>query len=138
LSALSEGDHNLILKAWDNANNSSLRSVNVKVSAQRELKLTQVMNYPNPFSDVTNFYYHLSSDADKVEVRIFTLVGRLIREIPYASDQNGINHSATWDGKDQDGDEVANGVYIYKITAEGMVNGKQEKTEVFGKAVVVR
>jgi hypothetical protein len=138
LSALPEGDHNLTIKAWDNANNSSLKSVDVKVSAQRELKLTQVMNYPNPFSTATSFYYCLSSDADKVEVRIFTLAGRLIREIPSASARTGVNYSTTWDAKDQDGDEVANGVYIYKITAEGMVNGKQEKTEVFGKAVVVR
>jgi hypothetical protein len=138
LSSLFEGDHDLTIKAWDNANNSSLRSVNVKVSAQRELKLTQVMNHPNPFSTTTNFYYYLSSEADKVEVRIFTLAGRLIREIPYASARTGINYSTTWDGKDQDGDEVANGVYIYKITAEGAVNGKQEKAEVFGKAVVVR
>lgn len=138
LSALSEGDHHLAIKAWDNANNSSLLSANVKVSAQRELKLTEVMNYPNPFSNVTNFYYNLSSDPDKVEVKVFTLAGMLIRNIPYASARAGINFSTTWDGKDQAGDEVANGVYIYKITAAGMVNGKQEKTEVFGKAVVVR
>jgi len=137
-SNLSGGDHNLTIKAWDNANNSSLISVNVKVSAQKELELTQVMNYPNPFSNVTNFYYHLSSDAEMVEIKIFTLSGRLIRDIPYASSRTGINFSATWDGKDQEGDEVANGVYIYKILAKGLVNGKQEKSEVFGKAVVVR
>ncbi len=137
-SDLSEGEHNLSIKAWDNANNSSLISVNVKVSAQRELKLTEVMNYPNPFSQVTNFYYRLSSDAEMVEVKIFTLAGRLIREISFASAQAGINYSTTWDGKDQEGDEVANGVYIYKITAEGTLNGKREKTETLGKAVVVR
>ena len=73
-----------------------------------------------------------------VEIKIFTLAGRLIKDIPYASSRTGINFSTTWDGKDQEGDEVANGVYIYKIMAKGMVNGKQEKTEVFGKAVVVR
>ncbi|HEX7401559.1 MAG TPA: type IX secretion system sortase PorU, partial [candidate division Zixibacteria bacterium] len=137
-AGLSPGEHNLSIKAWDNANNSSLLSVNVKVSARRELLLTEVMNYPNPFSQETNFYYQLSSDAEKVEVKIFTLAGRLIRQIPFASAQAGINYSTVWDGRDQEGDAVANGVYIYKITAEGTLNGKREKTEVLGKAVVVR
>ncbi len=137
-SGLSEGEHSFSVKAWDNANNSSLISVNVVVRAQRELTLTEVMNYPNPFSRVTNFYYRLSSAAERVEVKIFTLAGRTIREIPYASAQSGINFSTTWDGKDQEGDDVANGIYIYKITAEGTLNGKSEKAEALGKAVVVR
>jgi hypothetical protein len=138
LSNLSPGEHNLSIKAWDNANNSSLLTADVRVSAQRELLLTEVMNYPNPFSRVTNFYYQLSAEAEKVEVKIFTLAGRMIRQIPFASGQAGINYSTVWDGRDQEGDAVANGVYIYKITAEGTLNGKREKAEALGKAVVVR
>ena len=140
LSGLSEADHVLDIKAWDNANNSSVISANVKVSAQRELELTGVMNYPNPFPDVTSFYYHLSQDADRVEIKIFTLAGKMIRHIPFASSLAGTDYSTppTWDGKDQEGDDVANGVYIYKIIAEGMVNGERKKKEAFGKAVVVR
>jgi len=140
LPGLSEADHVLDIKAWDNANNSSVISANVKVSAQRELELTGVMNYPNPFPDVTSFYYHLSQDADRVEIKIFTLAGKMIRHIPFASSRAGTDYSTppTWDGKDQEGDDVANGVYIYKIIAEGMVNGERKKKEAFGKAVVVR
>ncbi len=138
LPDLSEGDHVFTIKAWDNANNSSVVSANVKVSAQRELELTGVMNYPNPFADFTNFYYHLSQDADRVEIKIFTQAGRLIRQIRFASSRTGINFSATWDGKDEEGDEVANGVYIYKITAEGTLRGERKVKEAFGKAVVVR
>jgi hypothetical protein len=137
-SGLSAGEHSLSIKAWDNANNSSLLSADVKVSTKKALLLTEVMNYPNPFSRVTNFYYRLSSDAERVEVKIFTLAGRLIRQIPLASAQAGINYSTVWDGRDQVGDEVATGVYIYKITAEGTLNGKSEKAEALGKAVVVR
>ncbi|MCK4224148.1 MAG: type IX secretion system sortase PorU [candidate division Zixibacteria bacterium] len=142
LADLSEGDHVLTIKAWDNANNSSVISANVRVSGQRELELTGVMNYPNPFpnsfSDVTNFYYHLSQDVDRVEIKIFTQAGRMIRHIPFASSLGGINYSTTWNGRDQEGDEVANGVYIYKIIAEGTVNGERKVKEAFGKAVVVR
>jgi hypothetical protein len=138
LPGLYEGDHVLDIKSWDNANNSSVLRANVHVSAQRELELTQVMNYPNPFSTVTNFYYHLSQNAERVEIKIFTLAGKLIRHLPFSSSRAGTNYSAIWDGRDQDGDEVANGVYIYKIIAEGTVNGEQKKKEALGKAVVVR
>lgn len=138
LPNLSEGEHVLSIKVWDNANNSSLVSVRVEVRSQREFELTQVMNYPNPFSKETNFYYHLSSSAERVEIEIFTLAGRLIKHIPNASKEAGINFSTTWDGKDQDGDQVANGVYIYKVMAEGRVDGEAKKKEVFGKAVVLR
>jgi hypothetical protein len=138
LSNLSEGEHVLSIKAWDNANNSSLVSVRVEVRTRKEFELTQVMNYPNPFSKETNFYYHLSSNAERVEIEIFTLAGRLIKHFPNASKEAGINFSTTWDGKDQDGDQVANGVYIYKVTAEGRIDGEAKKKEVFGKAVVLR
>lgn len=138
LPDLAEGDHTLTLKAWDNANNSSMERAEVRVGRQAELVLTEVMNYPNPFSETTSFYYHLSEDADRVEIKIFTQAGKLIRHIPFASGRSGYNFSATWNGEDQDGDKVANGVYIYKITAEGRVNGERKTKEVYGKAVVVR
>ncbi|MFQ6032176.1 MAG: type IX secretion system sortase PorU, partial [Candidatus Zixiibacteriota bacterium] len=138
LPGLSQGAHLLSLKAWDNANNSSLVSVRVEVRSQTELELTEVMNYPNPFSNETKFYYCLSSPADMVRIEIFTLAGRLIRTISGAPGKMGINFSTTWDAKDQDGDEVANGVYIYKVVAEKNINGEARKDEVFGKAVVLR
>ena len=138
LTGLSQGDHTLTFKAWDNANNSSMEQARVRVSSQAEMVLTEVMNYPNPFSEMTSFYYHLSQDADRVEIKIFTQAGKLIRHIPFASGRSGYNFTTTWNGEDQDGDKVANGVYIYKITAEGNVNGERKTKEVYGKAVVVR
>ena len=138
LPSLAEGDHVLSIKAWDNANNSSVFSANVKVSARKEFELTEVMNHPNPFTDLTSFYYYLSQDADRVQIKIFTLAGRLIKQIPFASSRRGFNFSSTWDGRDEEGDRVANGVYIYKVTAEGLVDGERKTKEYFGKAVVAR
>jgi hypothetical protein len=138
MPSLAEGDHVLSIKAWDNANNSSVFSADVKVSAQSEFELTEVMNHPNPFSDLTSFYYYLSQDADRVQIKIFTLAGRLIKHIPSASSHRGYNFSSTWDGRDEEGDQVANGVYIYKVTAEGVVDGERKTKEHFGKAVVAR
>ena len=62
----------------------------------------------------------------------------MIKIIPSSSRKAGMNSSAAWNGKDQDGDTVANGVYIYKVIAEKRINGEEKKDEVFGKAVVLR
>lgn len=138
---LKEGEHFLKIKAWDNANNSSFTSFQVKVlSVDKDLHITQVMNYPNPFSRFTEFTYELSVPAEKVEIKIFTLSGRLIRTLS-GSGSAGFNSGVVWDGKDQDGDKIANGVYIYKIVAQTRFNsGEREKTksaEATGKAVVM-
>ncbi len=137
LPDLPDGLHDLSVKAWDNANNSSVEQISLRVSGQAELEITEVMNYPNPFADATSFCYRLSREADRVEIKIFTEAGRLIRHIPFASARVGYNFSTTWNGKDQAGDRIANGIYIYKITAEGTVNGQRKTKEAYGKAVVV-
>ncbi|MCJ7458994.1 MAG: type IX secretion system sortase PorU [candidate division Zixibacteria bacterium] len=138
---LKEGDHTLKIKAWDNANNSTLASFQVKVIAlTKELAISQVMNYPNPFSRFTQFTYELSVPAEKVEIKIFTLSGRLIRTMSGAGSA-GFNSGVVWDGRDQDGDKVANGVYIYKVVARTRfnVNGEDanKEAEAIGKAVVM-
>jgi hypothetical protein len=139
--SLKEGDHTLKIKAWDNANNSTLASFQVKViSLNKELAINQVMNYPNPFSKFTQFTYELSMPAERVEIKIFTLSGRLIRTMD-GTVSAGFNTGAVWDGRDQDGDKVANGVYIYKVVAKTRftVNGEDEnrEAEAMGKAVVM-
>jgi hypothetical protein len=142
---LKDGEHTLKIKAWDNANNSTLQSFLVKVlSVDKELSITQAMNYPNPFSTKnhgsTQFTYELSVPAEKVEVKIFTISGRLIKIIS-GTGSPGFNSGVIWDGRDEDGDKVANGVYIYKIIAETKYNsgGKEttKEAEAIGKAVVM-
>lgn len=138
---LKEGDHTLKIKAWDNANNSTLASFQVKViSSSTELAIAQVMNYPNPFARSTQFTYELSLPAEKVEIKIFTLSGRLIRTLT-GTGSAGFNSGVVWDGRDQDGDKVANGVYIYKVVAENRFNpngnNSDKRAEAIGKAVVM-
>ncbi|MCJ7498525.1 MAG: type IX secretion system sortase PorU [candidate division Zixibacteria bacterium] len=138
---LKEAEHTMKIKAWDNANNSTLQSFLVKVlSVGKELSITQAMNYPNPFSRFTQFTYELSVPANKVEIKIFTLSGRLIK-ILSGTGSPGFNSGVIWDGRDEDGDKVANGVYIYKIMAETKYSsgGKEttKEAEVIGKAVVM-
>ena len=136
LGTLSEGRHTVEIKAWDNLNNSSSVLAEFVVLPQDRLVLREVMNYPNPFRRQTSFTFELNLDAE-VRVKIFTLSGRLIRTLEFPNARPGFNMLA-WDGRDADGDELANGVYLYKIIATQQQNDQTLRAEEISKLVVQR
>ena len=89
--------------------------------------LSKVRNFPNPFEagkEVTSIAYILTKEA-KVTIRIYNLVGDLVREMEFApgveggiGDDAGYNNQVEWDGRNGDGMLVANGAYICQIIAE--------------------
>ncbi len=136
LPNLTPGSNFLKMKAWDNLNNSTIKKVTFQTAQAGEFQITELLNYPNPFSAQTNFTYKLTEEAE-VEIKIYTLSGKLIRTLKSASGLTDYNYSTVWDGKDQDGDQVASGVYIYKAVARSKALGNK-KSEALGKAVVRR
>lgn len=134
LPHLPKGEHSLQIKAWDNFNNSTLKQLKINVISAAEFDISDVMNYPNPFSDSTYICYTLSGRVEKIRIKILTLSGKLIREIETGSGEPGLSFTV-WDGKDQEGDRVANGVYIYRILAQGE---EKKQIQAYGKAVVMR
>jgi flagellar hook assembly protein FlgD len=100
-----------------------------------ELKLLYVFNYPNPFSKETYFTFKLTQIPDELKIRIFTLAGRLIKEfVLMSADLRCDFNRILWNGRDQDGDKIANGVYLYKIVTSK--NGSS--TSVTQKLAVIR
>ncbi|MFO7445142.1 MAG: T9SS type A sorting domain-containing protein, partial [Ignavibacteriaceae bacterium] len=85
-------------------------------TVSNEMDILNVYNYPNPFTERTDFTFRLTQIPDELKIKIYTIAGRLIREIikPQAELRFDFNTIA-WDGKDEDGDQIANGVYLYKI-----------------------
>jgi len=136
LTEISEGRHTAQIKAWDNFNNSSATSVEFTVLPQDQLTLSEVMNYPNPLRNETSFTFVSSRDAEVI-VKIFTLSGRLIRTIEPTPARPGFN-TILWNGQDGDGDQPANGVYLYKLIATSNDGGKALRAESIGKMVVAR
>ncbi|MCP4631517.1 MAG: type IX secretion system sortase PorU [candidate division Zixibacteria bacterium] len=127
-SDLPLGEHKIDFKVWDNVNNSSLRTFVINVVTQDEIRLLDVMNYPNPFIDKTVIQYVLNrSDVNDVTIKVFTLSGLLIKTIRNCPSDNSYNF-VEWNGRDDDGDEIANGVYIYKVMANG-TGGKSESLQ---------
>jgi hypothetical protein len=108
-----------------NANNNSSDSITRRFLVSNEVKLLDVYNYPNPFSNNTYFTFKLTQIPDDLKIRIFTVAGRLVKEINKKSNELNYDFNRIyWDGRDADGDVLANGVYFYK-----MILKKGDKTE---------
>ena len=121
LNNISPGTHTLRLKAWDVYNNSSESEIEFTVfDEDQDLVIENVLNYPNPFINYTEFWFnHNSSSILNVTIQIFTISGRLVKTIFGTTDSsanNSFSRDFFWDGKDDFGDKVAKGVYIYKLS----------------------
>ena len=116
--SLLPGDHKFRYVALDNSGNFADSILNV-VLVDSKLRINDIANYPNPMQTQTNFMFMLSGQSNPASciVKIYTVAGRLIKEIN-ANANIGYN-SISWDGKDNDGDYIANGVYLYKFVIQG-------------------
>ena len=110
---LEPGNYEVKFFAYDFNGNLGMRSIKFVVKGEFEIEKNSLMNYPNPFERETDITFQLSSVADSAIVKIYTVSGRLIRTL---EKQNVVNFVMIhWDGRDEDGKEVANGVYYYKL-----------------------
>jgi len=127
LPELSSGPHTLKIKAWDVVNNSSEYTLDFIVNNKEELVVDHVLNYPNPFTTKTAFWFeHNQAGADlNVRVEIFTVSGKLLRTLQQTINNSG-NRSTDleWDGRDEWGNKVGRGVYIYRLQVAAP-NGKK-------------
>ena len=119
---LPDGKHKLEILAKDASGNFfDTTSSRTTFFVFNESDLTDVFNYPNPFTNETNFTFSLRGTElpEEVNIKVYTIAGRLIRDInlPVNDFDIGFN-KIYWNGRDQDGDEIANGVYLYKLIAK--------------------
>jgi len=126
------GIYTLLVQGTDRSGNLS-GDLEYKISFEviHESMISQMMNYPNPFSTSTRFVFTVTGDAvpDDIQIQIMTVSGKVVREINEAElglIQIGRNVTQfAWDGKDQFGDPLANGVYLYRVKTR--INGKEIK-----------
>jgi hypothetical protein len=139
LPTLSLGSHSLEVSAMDNLGNRTREQLSFEVVSTADFKIWNVANHPNPFPDGqregTYILFQLPGDAD-VRIDVFTVGGRLIRTMDGIVGRTGPNQ-VHWDGRDQEGDELANGVYLYRIHATSEAY-RGDKAEAIGRAVVMR
>ncbi|NOS85450.1 MAG: hypothetical protein HOP31_09955, partial [Ignavibacteria bacterium] len=89
-----------------------------------DFAVRNLFNYPHPMQGDTYFTFDLvaSEAPQSCVIKIFTVAGRLVKDVK-APARVGFNQ-VYWDGKDGDGETMANGIYLYKLILEG--SGKTE------------
>ena len=119
LSDLEEGKHILTVKAWDNYNNSSEKSLLFVVKKGEDFVLNDLVNYPNPFiTDTRITAGHNRPDTFlEITVNIYNLNGQLIKIIQTSGSSTGYTlPSITWNGNDDGGNKAGRGIYPYSVT----------------------
>jgi len=132
VSDLSEGTHHLNLKVWDILNNSSAGATDFVVAKSAEVALAHVLNYPNPFTTATKFFVEHNQACDylEMEIQVFTITGRVVKTLQQTVRNEGFRtEGINWDGRDDFGDKLAKGVYIYKVTVKNETGSKADKIE---------
>lgn len=134
LRNLEVGPHTLKLKAWDTYNNSSEATLNFVVVSDAILNLENVLNYPNPFVNYTEFWFNHNKPNEplEVQVQVFTVSGKLIKTINQNVQTTGnLSRNITWNGLDDFGNKIGKGVYVYKLivksTTSNLIAEKYEK-----------
>jgi hypothetical protein len=129
---LAAGKHTLTFKAWDVNNNSSSATLDFTVKAAEQVALSHVLNYPNPFTTNTSFYFEHNQVAEELDVmiQIFTVSGKLVKTIQSVVKTTGFrSEGIAWDGLDDFGDQLAKGVYIYALKIRTSTGETAEKIE---------
>ena len=135
---LEDGLHTLTFKAWDVYNNSSTSEIQFNVAGNDELEITNVLNYPNPFVNYTEFWFNHNRPFETLEVQIqvFTVTGKVVWTKNQIINTDGfLSRDIVWDGKDDFGDRIGKGVYVYKITVNSTLSNK--RVEKFEKLVIL-
>ena len=155
LRDLSSGRHTLDVKCWDVFNNSNTAYTEFIVASSADAALSHVLNYPNPFTTETEFMFehNLPGSNLDVKVEIFTISGKLIKTIrtnvignTNIEDVKNCNNEFSeiggyrvdgimWDGRDDFGDLIGKGVYVYRVSIRSDSGLKAEK---FEKLVVLK
>ncbi|MDZ7765424.1 MAG: hypothetical protein U5K00_13515 [Melioribacteraceae bacterium] len=107
--------------------------VSLKSQMNQKFYILIIIRIPSTLSHI--LLLKLTKVPDQIRIKIYTVAGRLVREINVYRDQLNFDFNRIfWDGRDEDGDLLANGVYIYKIISEDA----GDKVTITNKLAIVR
>lgn len=136
---LTPGIHTIQFKAWDVYNNLVTAEIQFNaVCSDEGLRLERVLNYPNPFVSYTEFWFNHNRPFEPldVQVQILTVTGKVVKTINQQVITDGfLCREITWDGRDDFGDRIGKGVYVYKLTVRSSLTGT--KAEKYEKLVIL-
>jgi hypothetical protein len=129
---LKTGKHTIKVRAYDIYNNMSEKSIDFVVASDDQLVLDHVLNYPNPFTTNTAFYFEHNKPGQPIEIllHIYTISGKIVKTFKETQINEGNRSNPIyWDGRDEYGDKIGKGVYIYKLKIRDTTGKTAEKIE---------
>ena len=126
INDLSIGSHAIKLTAWDTHNNSSESEITFLVVNDDRLKISNLISYPNPFSDRTTISFEQNRAGDDLEItaEIYSMEGKKICSLQMTDENSSSRISnIVWDGRDQVGRSVGGGLYILKLFVRSLLDG---------------
>lgn len=138
LEKLEPGNHTLKIRAWDVHNNSNTEAIDFVVEEDANIAIEHLLNYPNPFTTSTKFMFEHNQACRNLDIliQIFTVSGKLVKTIEQAAYQTGFRATPIpWDGRDDFGDKIGKGVYMYRLSVK---NENGESAELYEKLVILK
>jgi hypothetical protein len=132
---LPDGIYTLIVQGSDvSGNKSGAQNYRITFEVINEVAISYFYPYPNPFSTSTRFVFTLTGNEipEDMKIQIMTVTGKVVREImkseigPLRIGNNKTDYA--WDGTDEYGDKLANGVYLYRVIIKGADDFKHKQT----------
>ena len=133
---LNEGEHQLTFRVWDIYNNSNTATISFNVVKGKVIDIENLVNYPNPMTDYTNFTFEHNQKDNEIDVhiRIYDVMGQLVRTI----DEHCYGTTARidpiyWDGTSDRGNKLPAGIYVYNVV---ITNAQKEQSSGYSKLVI--
>ena len=124
---LADGEHELIVRVWDGANNPSEAKTNFIVESDEKMVLHRIMNVPNPFNKKTEFWIeHNQANQELIAViKVLALNGQLVKEFYSTFVASGNHYRLEWDGRSDVGKPLSNGIYVYQVLLRNVETGAE-------------
>lgn len=138
LKNLENGPHKLKVKVWDVYNNSTEDYTEFIVAPSEDFLVKHLLNYPNPFTTHTAFYFEHNQPGAELDIliQVFTVSGKLVKTIERQVTATGYRCGPfDWDGLDDFGSRIGRGVYIYRLKVR---SDSGQTIEKFEKLVILR
>ncbi|HEU4790271.1 MAG TPA: type IX secretion system sortase PorU, partial [Flavobacterium sp.] len=135
---LKAGLHTITFTVWDVYNNATTMEMQFLVVGDESIALTNVLNYPNPCVNYTEFWFSHNKPNEplEVQVQVLTITGKVVWTKNQTITTSGfLSREITWDTRDDFGNKIGKGVYVYKLTVKATLSNK--KIEKYEKLVIL-
>lgn len=127
---LSIGTHKIRLLVQDVYNNEGEAEIEFNVLQDRQLTIDKLMNFPNPFREFTRFSFEHNRAGDdlEIDINVYSMQGKLVKHLYYLEkNSNSRIADIVWDRTQENGSNMLNGVYIFRISVRSLMDGSKNQ-----------